>query len=760
MLSSARTQGATVLVQVALSPTPSGPGQIQFFVNAACDPSGSGEGQTPLGVSSFGVNPGGDTNFEVSFSAATVPAGSFLTATATDSGNNTSEFSACAQVAADAGTADLSITKQDSPDPVTVGSPLTYTIGVANLGPNAGTNVDRHRHAAGFGHARVGHCVARVLQRHDHRHLHARSVANGANVSVGIVVTPNPVGPLSNTATVTGTGTDPVDANNTATATTTVAGVGPLTFVVTNTLNSGAGSLRQAILDANARAGTLDTIAFAIPGAGPHTIAPSSPLPAVSDPAIIDGTTQPGFAGLPRIELDGTNAGGTSSGLFITAGNSVVRGLVINRFGTGGPVSQPPAADGGAGIALVGAGNNVVEGNFIGTDVTGTIARPNRTDGVWMNGPSNRIGGTTAAARNVISANGWRGIVVNGANANRILGNYVGVDASGLADLGNGISGVEVFNSTQTLVGGLATAGRNIISGNGASGILISGGTFNEARGNLVGTDVTGTSPVPNGGAGIAIAASESFIGDAAAPNIVAFNTADGIWVLSGNANVISSNSVFSNGGLGINLNADGVTANDPGDFDEGANERLNFPVLTTAAGGVQGTLNSFPDAVFRIEFFGSVACDASGNGEGATFLGATVVGTDGAGNVTIPLFAAAHWPVRDGDGNRLLEQHLGVLDVRPANSRGRGRRFGAGQWRWTGSRSDRSGLAYVLTVTNSGPGTATGVAVTDTLPGTVTFVSASPSQGSCSGTATVTCSLGTIPPARAPRLSSSCSRP
>ena len=100
----------------------------------------------------------------------------------------------------------------------------------------------------------------------------------------------------------------------------------------------------------------------------------------------IDGTTQPGFAGTPIIELDGTNAGGGANGLFITAGNSVVRGLVINRFGTGGPASQPPASDGGAGIVLAGAGNNVVEGNFIGTDATGTLARPNRTDGVWMNG--------------------------------------------------------------------------------------------------------------------------------------------------------------------------------------------------------------------------------------------------------------------------------------------------------------------------------------------------------------------------------------
>ena len=136
-----------------------------------------------------------------------------------------------------------------------------------------------------------------------------------------------------------------------------------LTFPVTTTANSGAGSLRQAILDANTAPGN-DLITFAIPGAGPHTIAPLSALPAITSPVTIDGTTQAGFDGVPIIELDGTNAGGGASGLFITAGNSIVRGLVVNRFGTGGPASQPPASDGGAGIVLAGAGNNVDRGQF------------------------------------------------------------------------------------------------------------------------------------------------------------------------------------------------------------------------------------------------------------------------------------------------------------------------------------------------------------------------------------------------------------
>ena len=117
------------------------------------------------------------------------------------------------------------------------------------------------------------------------------------------------------------------------------------TFTVTNTNDAGPGSLRQAILDANASAG-LDTIDFNIPGAGPHTIRPASDLPTITDSVIIDGYTQPaavpnsnpittGSNAVLKIELDGTNAGDRANGLFITGGNSVVRGLVINRSFSG-----------------------------------------------------------------------------------------------------------------------------------------------------------------------------------------------------------------------------------------------------------------------------------------------------------------------------------------------------------------------------------------------------------------------------------------
>ena len=191
-------------------------------------------------------------------------------------------------------------------------------------------------------------------------------------------------------------------------------------------------SLREAINAANANAGT-DTISFNISGAGPHTIQPNFALPTITDPVVIDGTTEPDFAGTPIIELDGTNAGHVD-GLVITAGNSTVRGLVINRFGINPDV--------GIGILLLQTnGGNVIEGNFIGTDVTGTVALGNKFFGVVIeNAPNNTIGGTTVEARNIISGNGT-GISLGGpgATGNLVQGNFIGTDVTGTIAVGNGI---------------------------------------------------------------------------------------------------------------------------------------------------------------------------------------------------------------------------------------------------------------------------------------------------------------------------------
>ena len=124
-----------------------------------------------------------------------------------------------------------------------------------------------------------------------------------------------------------------------------------------------------------------------------------------------------------------------------------------------------------------------------------------------------------------------------------------------------------------------------------------------------------------------------SVTGTQVAANIIAFNTQSGVRVAFGN-HQIAGNSIFSNTGLGIDIGGGGLTANDPGDADTGPNNFQNFPVLTAAAGGVTGTLNSTASATFRVELFSNTACDPSGNGEGQTFLGFVSVTTDGSGNV------------------------------------------------------------------------------------------------------------------------------
>ncbi len=147
-----------------------------------------------------------------------------------------------------------------------------------------------------------------------------------------------------------------------------------MTFTVTNTNNTAAGSLRKAIEDANLAIST-DTIVFNIPttdpgydpATGAFTIQPNTGLPTITDPVVIDGTTQPGSVGQPIIELDGRNTNIYTQGLRITAGNSTVRGLVINRFNGTNAYA----------IEITGNGDNTIEGNFIGTDVTGCFAATN-----------------------------------------------------------------------------------------------------------------------------------------------------------------------------------------------------------------------------------------------------------------------------------------------------------------------------------------------------------------------------------------------
>jgi len=587
-------------------------------------------------------------------------------------------------------------------------------------------------------------------------------------------------------------------------------------------------SLREAITVANS-AGGAATIAFALPSTGPDTIQPKSPLPAVSGPVSLDGTTEPDFAGTPVVVLDGDSSGVGSNGdgIVVTGVGATIRGLVIQNFDASGIELRSTSA------------HTVVAGNYIGVDVSGNTAAPNGY-GIAVQSDSNQIGGSTAADRNIVSGNGASGIVVDeyGGTAvgNRVQGNYVGLDATGAlpihnfngivlqradttlvggaspgegnviggnawaglfvntdavratvqgnligtdatgsvrianghqairigqpgyptsghliggtapgagnvissstfdygismhghdnvvqgnrigtdvtgtVDFGNSRAGILVAGD-RNLIGGAGVGAGNLISGNGEQGVnLMSGGHANVVRGNIIGTDITGTVAIPNS---YGISASDSGVvigGTGTAGNLISGNQNQGLYLTSlvtdatiqgnligtdssgtaalpngaggiyipagtgtlvggtnpGEGNVIAfhtrwsgirvagsaqasilGNRIFSNVDLGIDLSSDGVTANDAGDGDTGANDLQNFPTLTAAATTgsaveITGTLASTASATFTVEFFANSACDASGYGQGERFLGRTSVNTDAGGTAAISTTLAA----------------------------------------------------------------------------------------------------------------------
>jgi len=224
-----------------------------------------------------------------------------------------------------------------------------------------------------------------------------------------------------------------------------------------------------------------------------------------------------------------------------------------------------------------------------------------------------------------------------------VIGNYIGTDATGTQDRGNQGSGIFIQNgASSNRIGGTAAGERNIISGNNSSGIYITNASNNLMQGNYIGVDINGTANLGNGSTGVQLTnnSNNNTIGGTAAgaANRIAFNSQQGVLVISGAQNLIAGNEIFSSGGLGIDLFGNGVTANDAGDGDTGPNNLQNYPVLSSALIGsgvttVTGSLNSTANTTFTLEFFSNTANDASGFGEGETFQGSTTVTTDGAGN-------------------------------------------------------------------------------------------------------------------------------
>ncbi len=444
------------------------------------------------------------------------------------------------------------------------------------------------------------------------------------------------------------------------------------TILVENTNDSGPGSLRQAILDSNASTGVLDTIAFGIPGPGVQTITLASSLPDVTDPAILDATTQPGYAGQPLIRiLPGADIG---FGIHVTAGHSTIRGFVLSGFNEV--------------IALDSAGGNLIEANYLCTDPTGTLVAGGNAGIYLFESDDTVIGGASEAARNVIAGCN-SGISIATASGVRILGNRIGTNAEGQEALLTG-RGIELIQTLGTQVGGPSPGESNVISGVTNEGILIMGGSGISIQGNRMGTDATGTralgsgyaaisagtfvtdvliggseagegnlisgnwigidlslasnvrilgnhmgtditggAPVPNHYAAIVLsaeAATDIQIGGVAAgeSNVVAYNLGEGAGQPPGAGGIrnfgtrvtIRANSMYENRHYAVDNGNDGIDFNDPADGDSGPNLRQNYPIVTSASSlasgtGIQvvGTLRSAPSTAYTLDFYGNPPC-------------------------------------------------------------------------------------------------------------------------------------------------------
>jgi uncharacterized repeat protein (TIGR01451 family)/CSLREA domain-containing protein len=341
----------------------------------------------------------------------------------------------------------------------------------------------------------------------------------------------------------------------------------------------------------------------------------------------------------------GTNASGTAA--LGNYGSGVRIGSASNNTigGTASGARNIISGNAQHGVAISFSNSNLVAGNFIGTDVNGTAELGNALSGVGVlfDGSNNMIGGTTAAARNIISGNGQHGVLIIGASdgvfANFVRGNFIGTNSAGTGALANLQDGIRIDESGDNIIGGTASGAGNVISGNAQNGVTFTNNAGgNQVQGNLIGTNAAGTGALGNAGFGVSGESSGNAVGgtQAGAGNTIAFNNSAGVAVMATVVNFrISDNAIFSNQGLGIDLLPSGVTPNDADDPDAGANNLQNFPVLNSvlSTGTITGSLDSLPaNSTYpvRIEFFGNTACDGS-NGEGEVFLGFTTVSAPGS---------------------------------------------------------------------------------------------------------------------------------
>ncbi len=710
VLSSAVISGGTqLIVSGTLNSNASGYYRIEFFGNTSPNGSGRGGAQSYLGFANVATDSGGNASFSSTLTA-TVAMGSYVTATATKTDaaytalSDSSEFAPNVQ----AGLSLQGTVFEDLNYGGGAGRARAASGGVGvdgarvELYDSAGAFVSATTTAGGgayrFDVAAAGAYLLRVVSSSvpSSRSGYAAALvgvltyrgnaASGAVVAVtDFVGGTNPAladpgngagGTLLNTSTFVFSAGLSGTAHAVAPVTVSGSSIAGIDFgfnfdTVVNTNDSGQGSLRQALINANTltgdaslaqsgRAAAIENLVFMIGNGtaaaglrsainlfsgGVASVAPASALPTLTAPVVIDAQTQPGWTVAPIVEINGNGAGSTA-GLTLNGAGSVVRGLVINRFN-------------GAGLSL-GAAGITVAGNWIGLNNAGTAAAANSSFGIYIvAGGSNTIGGSSAAARNVISGNGNHGFEIAAGNSNIIQGNYVGTNAAGSAAVANAGAGLYVHASTGSNTLGGSSAGQgNVISGNTQEGIVLRGGSGNNVlRGNIIGLNATASVAIANAaGIALSISGSNNRIGGTGATdgNVISGNTGAGV-IAFGNGssgNSILGNSIYANGSIGIDLgtaagtSGDGITANDGAKTAGQPNLRMDSPVFTSARSrGTQLTLAGYigtaaGQAAFassRVEVF--ISDSTSANGSGRTWLGALTADASGnfSGTITMP---------------------------------------------------------------------------------------------------------------------------
>ncbi len=536
-----------------------------------------------------------------------------------------------------------------------------------------------------------------------------------------------------------------------------VASATAATFTVTNTNDSGAGSLRQAILDANGNPGP-DTIAFAIPGSGVQTIALGSTL-SVTDAVVIDGYSQPGSSA-------NTLATGDNAVLLIKIDGGATNPALNFQIGSDGSTLQGVSIvqePGGLTMIDVNSGNNTFRGNFIGLDPDG-VTVGGLHNAIQIDGTANNtIGGSLPAARNVIASAGGDLLQADG-DGTIIQGNYLGLTASGTTAVGGFGRAIDIEYGSNVTIGGADPAAGNVIGtwvvrgiqlaeagaftaanvlvqnnllGTDATGTIRTAGGGSDAisvgratnvsilgnvladplgdgiviigdssgvsgvtiQGNKIGTDATGTLPIPNGRCGIRV--SDGFgpavgsIGgrNPGQGNIIAFSGTHGIGITGTAVGwTIVGNSIFGSAKLGLTLggSCDNTTAgpapNDAGDADTGPNGRQNFPIIQsvnhlgpeTSGTEVLGKLDSTPSTQLTLDFYADPACSNFPREflQGRTYLGSAPVTTDGAGHidfdVVLPIVTEAGARITatatDPNGNTSEFSQRIIFSIAPAS--------------------------------------------------------------------------------------------